>query len=232
VVFPGYAQESQADMTLQRDLFASQTQPQAAALPEGVLVRPSLFDPKAQQGLAAAVAAIAETAPFRHPRTPGQGTFSAALTSCGTVGWWSDRKGYRYIPTQPESTAPWPPMPEVFRTAVRAAAAGTPWPDFGPDTCLINFYGPGARMGLHLDRDERDFGHPIVTVSLGDEADFLVGGAARSDKPTAFAFRSGDVLVMGGAGRMLFHGVRKVYAGTSPIPGLAGRYSLTFRKAL
>jgi alkylated DNA repair protein (DNA oxidative demethylase) len=197
-----------------------------------VLVRPAVFDPTAQRDLVAAVRSIAETAPFRHPRTPGQGTFSAALTSCGVIGWWSDRRGYRYIPTQPECADPWPPMPEVFRKAVRLAAAGTPWPDFDPDTCLINSYGAGAKMGLHLDRDERDFSHPIVTISLGDAADFLVGGAARADKPVAFSFLSGDVLVMGGTGRMLFHGVRKVHVGSSPIPGLAGRYSLTFRKAL
>jgi alkylated DNA repair protein (DNA oxidative demethylase) len=213
------------------DLFGV-PEPPEPALPEGVILRRAVFDPTAQAGLATTVQAIATIAPFRHPRTPGQGVFSAALTSCGAVGWWSDRKGYRYIPTQPESETPWPPMPEVFRDAVRIATAGTPWPDFDPDTCLINFYDTGAKMGLHLDKDERDFSQPIVTITLGDEADFLVGGPARSDKAQAFRFYSGDVLVMGGAGRMLFHGVRKVFAGTSPIAGVTGRTSLTFRRAL
>lgn len=213
------------------DLFGAPN-PLEPVLPDGVMLRRAVFDRGAQARLAAAIRAIAAQAPFRHPNTRGNGTFSAAITSCGRVGWWSDRTGYRYLPAQPDGAGPWPEMPEVFREAVREAAAGTPWPDFTPDSCLINFYGPGAKMGLHQDRDERDFGQPIITLSLGDDADFLVGGPARSDKTQALRFLSGDVLAMGGAGRMLFHGVRKVHAGTSPIPGLTGRYSLTFRKAL
>jgi len=222
-------------MSAQPDLFGDTTSSVIPhpPLPEGVILRPRLFDGPTQAALAAAVRDIAETAPFRHPRTPGQGVFSAALTSCGRVGWWSDRAGYRYIPTQPGSSDPWPPMPEIFRTAVRTAAAGTRWPDFDPDACLINFYTTGAKMGLHQDRDERDFAQPIITITLGDTADFLVGGPARSDKATAFTFQSGDALLMGGPSRLFFHGIRKVHAGTSPIAGMpTGRYSLTFRKAL
>jgi alkylated DNA repair protein (DNA oxidative demethylase) len=213
------------------DLFGAPKAPEQV-LPDGIVLRRGVFDAGAQAGLAEAVQAVGRTAPFRHPSTRGNGTFSAAITSCGIAGWWSDRRGYRYLPAQPETGEPWPKMPEAFREAVQLAAAGTPWPDFDPDSCLINFYGTGAKMGLHQDRDERDFNQPIITISLGDDADFLVGGPARSDKAEAFPFLSGDVLVMGGAARMLFHGVRKVHAGTSPIPNVAGRYSLTFRKAL
>lgn len=108
----------------------------------------------------------------------------------------------------------------------------SPWPDFCPDACLINYYGPGAKMGLHQDRDEKDFSQPIITVSLGDSADFLVGGMARRERPEVIKLGSGDVLLMGGASRMRFHGVRKIYPGTSPLEGVTGRYSLTFRKAL
>ena len=110
--------------------------------------------------------------------------------------------------------------------------AESPWPGFAPDACLINHYVKGAKMGLHQDKDEADFSQPIVTVSLGDTADFLIGGAARGDKAVPFKVQSGDVLLMGGASRMRFHGIRKIYPGTSPVSDIGGRYSLTFRKAL
>jgi alkylated DNA repair protein (DNA oxidative demethylase) len=101
-----------------------------------------------------------------------------------------------------------------------------------PDACLINFYGPEAKMGLHQDRDERDFSQPIVTVSLGDAADFLVGGFERSAPTASLRVQNGDAVIMGGASRMRFHGVRRIYPGTSPLGDLGGRFSLTFRKAL
>jgi len=212
------------------DLFADLPSP--VVLPEGVMLRPSLMHAEMQRDLAAAVTTLAMKAPFRRPQTRGQGTFSAAITNCGDVGWWSDRHGYRYIPTQPDGGPPWPKMPEIFQKALKIAVTGSPWPDFAPDACLINFYGPGAKMGLHQDKDERDFSQPIVTISLGDRADFMVGGPNRTDRAQVFPFHSGDVLVMGGAGRTLFHGVRRVHPDTSPIAGVTGRTSLTFRKAL
>lgn len=176
--------------------------------------------------------AIAQDAPFQHPQTRGGGMTSAAMTNAGEAGWWSDRSGYRYLPVQPGTGKPWPIMPAVFRHAVALTLHGTDWTNFQPDACLINFYERGAKMGLHQDRDERDFSQPIVTISLGDDADFLVGGASRTDKTTALVLESGDGMIMGPPGRMLFHGIRKIYPGTSPLPNLAGRISLTFRKAL
>jgi DNA oxidative demethylase len=202
------------------------------AHPEGVILRPKVASFALQQELVAAVRAIAQEAPFRHPCTRGGGMTSAAMTNAGDAGWWSDRSGYRYITRQPESDRPWPAIPEVFRTAVARAVDGSPWPDFQPDACLINFYEPGAKMGLHQDRDERDFSQPIVTLSLGDDADFLVGGFARRDKTAVLVVASGDAVIMGPPGRMLFHGIRKIYPGTSPLADLKGRISLTFRKAL
>ena len=210
------------------DLFAALEPP----LPAGVTLQRGLFGPPAQAELTAAVGKVAARAPIRHPQTRRRGTFSAAITNCGIVGWWSDHAGYRYIETQPKGGGPWPAMPEVFLSAVKRAVAASPWPGFTPDACLINFYGPGAKMGLHQDKDERDFAQPIVTISLGDAADFMVGGNVRAAKPVVFPFRSGDVLIMGAPSRMRFHGVRKVHAGTSPIADVLGRYSLTFRKAL
>jgi alkylated DNA repair protein (DNA oxidative demethylase) len=157
---------------------------------------------------------------------------SAAMTNCGEAGWWSDRKGYRYERRRPGTDDPWPAMPEIFRKTVRSIVVATPWPGFAPDACLINFYGPEARMGLHQDRDERDFGQPIVTVSLGDAAAFIVGGLARTGPTRSIRVESGDAIVMGAESRMRFHGVRRIHPATSPLDGVQGRYSLTFRKAL
>jgi alkylated DNA repair protein (DNA oxidative demethylase) len=157
---------------------------------------------------------------------------SAAMTNAGDAGWWSDARGYRYLTHQPDRQAPWPPLPAAFTAFVKEIAASAPWPAFQPDACLINFYAPGAKMGLHQDRDERDFDQPIVTVSLGDDADFLVGGIARADKPQVLRVSSGDAIIMGGPSRLRFHGVRKIYPNTSPLPEVEGRYSLTFRRAL
>ena len=213
----------------QPDLFANTP---TWTLPAGLLHLSGLFEGPEQAELAAAVAEIARRAPFRHPRMRGKGVFSAAITNCGDVGWWSDEKGYRYLPGQPDGSGPWPAIPYSFRRAVGRAVAGTRWEGFAPDACLINFYGADAKMGLHQDKDEADFTQPIVTVCLGDAADWIIGGPARGDKAVAFRVSSGDALVMGPPARMLFHGVRRVHAGTSPIADLAGRYSLTFRKAL
>lgn len=200
-------------------------------LPPGLFLRAGLLDPANQRALHAAVLEIASVAPFAQARTKG-GLTSAAMTNCGDAGWWSDLKGYRYERQHPETGRPWPPMPAVFLNTVAAAVAGTPWPDFVPDACLINFYGDGARMGLHQDRDERDFSQPIITVSLGADGDFLVGGRTRTERAQVLPVRNGDVLIMGGESRMRFHGIRKIHPGTSPLAGLAGRISLTFRRAL
>ena len=200
-------------------------------LPDGFTLRRGFVGAEEQAQLFAALAGVVAAAPPSQHRTKGGGTFSAALTNCGQVGWWSDTRGYRYVATSPLTGLVWPPIPGVFIEFIQRLMAETPWPDFAPDACLINYYTTGAKMGLHQDKDEADFAQPIITVCLGDAADFLVGGFARADKPVAFRVASGDVLVMGGASRMRFHGVRKVHTGTSPVAGLNGRYSLTFRKA-
>ncbi len=206
--------------------------PPAPDLPDGFIIRPGSAEAGAQLGLWQALQAVLAAAPPVPTRVKGGGQTLAAMTNCGPLGWWSDAKGYRYEPRNPATGQPWPPIPKAFLDIVQKVTAKSPWPGFSPDACLINFYGPGAKMGLHQDKDEADFGQPIVTVCLGDTADFMVGGFKRADKPQVFRVRSGDVLLMGGASRMRFHGVRKVHSGTSPVSDLAGRYSLTFRKAL
>lgn len=202
------------------------------ALPEGFILRPRFLDQAGQRRVLEALAGVLKAAPPVRTRTKGGGQTSAAMTNCGAVGWWSDAKGYRYVAANPATGGSWPPIPVEFLYIIENVRKNSPWPGFTPDACLINFYEPGAKMGLHQDRDEADFSQPIITVCLGDSADFLIGGFARTDKAFAVKVNSGDVILMGGASRMRFHGIRKIYPGTSPLAAVTGRYSLTFRKAL
>ncbi len=167
---------------------------------------------------------IAASAPFRTMVTPGGQSMSAAMTNCGCVGWVTDRTGYRYAPHDPTTGQPWPAMPEAFKTLAARAAEEGGFDSFAPDACLVNRYEPGAKMGLHQDKDERDFTQPIVSVSLGASATFLWGGIKRSDKPRRVTLDDGDVVVWGGVNRLVFHGVAPIKGGV--------RYNLTFRRAL
>lgn len=180
--------------------------------------------------LLAAIEAIRRGAAFRHMVTPGGCTMSVAMTNCGSVGWVTDRSGYRYDELDPATARPWPPMPAALRELAERAAAASGFAGFEPDACLINQYRPGARLSLHQDRDECDLTAPVVSVSLGLTADFLWGGPKRSERPSRFPLLHGDVLVWGGGERLAFHGVRPLADGTHPLTG-AIRYNLTFRKA-
>ena len=177
-----------------------------------------------------AVQQITVQAPFRHLITPGGLRMSVAMTNCGQLGWVSDRQGYRYDPTDADSGQPWPAMPALFATLALDAAAAAGFPGFAPDACLINRYAPGTRLSLHQDRDEGNYAHPIVSVSLGIPAVFLWGGARRADKARRIALMHGDVVVWGGPARLRFHGVLPLPEGTHLLTG-AHRINLTFRKA-
>lgn len=181
--------------------------------------------------LVAAIDRIAAAAPFRHMQTPGGFRMSVAMTNCGSAGWVTDRSGYRYDPVDPDTGRKWPGMPRLLGELATRAAAEAGFPDFAPDSCLINRYAPGSRLTLHQDRNERDFTQPIVSVSLGLPATFLFGGTQRSDRPRRLRLVSGDVAVWGGASRLVFHGVDKLAEGSHPLTG-AFRVNLTFRKAL
>lgn len=174
--------------------------------------------------------AIAAAAPFRHMQTPGGYVMSVAMTNCGPYGWVTDRTGYRYSATDPASGRPWPTLPAAWLELAGAAAAAAGFPGFVPDACLINRYRPGAKMARHQDRDERDFAAPIVSVSLGLPATFLLGGEQRADRLARFPLNHGDVLVWGGPDRLRFHGVAPVAAGCHPLFG-EQRINLTFRQA-
>lgn len=173
---------------------------------------------------------VLQAAPFRQMVTPGGFTMSVALTSCGTLGWTTDRSGYRYTTHDPQTGLPWPAMPTVLRALARAAAAEAAFEHFEPDACLINRYLPGARMSLHQDKNERSLSAPIVSVSLGLPAVFQFGGFERSDKYQRIGLFHGDVVVWGGADRLRYHGVLALKEGQHPRLG-AQRINLTLRTA-
>ncbi|HZQ53886.1 MAG TPA: DNA oxidative demethylase AlkB [Bryobacteraceae bacterium] len=177
------------------------------------------------------VAGIAREASFRQMVTPGGSAMSVAMTNCGEVGWVSDRRGYRYDPLDPETGKPWPAMPGSFRKIALRAAEVAGFPDFRPDACLINRYRPGARMGLHQDKDEQDFAQPIVSVSLGLPAVFLFGGVTRKQRPRRIPLENGDVVVWGGPARLVYHGIAPL-AEPTLLDWYEYRFNLTFRKAL
>ena len=181
--------------------------------------------------LLAALDAVVAAAPFRRMVTPGGFTMSVAMTNCGAAGWVTDRRGYRYDAHDPEDGRRWPAMPAAFDDLARRAAAAAGYGGFAPDACLINCYAPGARLSLHQDRNERDLGPPIVSVSLGLPATFLFGGLRRSDPQRRVGLRHGDVAVWGGPARLAFHGVLPLAEGEHPAIGRR-RLNLTFRQAL
>ena len=175
------------------------------------------------------VEGVVRASPFRHLVTPGGHTMSVAMTNCGRVGWVSDRSGYRYDRQDPDSKTHWPAMPSLFLDLAARAAAEGGFEQYDPDACLINRYVPGAKLGLHQDRDEDDPVAPIVSVSLGLPAVFLWGGKRRSDPVRRMQLESGDVVVWGGLARFVYHGVAPLKDGLHALTG-AVRINLTFRK--
>ncbi len=198
-------------------------------LMDGALVIRQFALPNAES-LMEGIEKVTSEAPFRHMKTPGGHSMSAAMSCCGNLGWVTDRQGYRYQSEDPESGKPWPAMPAVFRELAISAADTAGFEGFEPDACLINRYQPGAKMGLHQDKDEEDFSQPIVSVSLGLPIVFQFGGLKRSERPMRVPLGHGDVVVWGGPARMRYHGVLTLKAGEHPLTG-GYRYNLTFRRA-
>ena len=175
--------------------------------------------------------AVRRVSPFRHMVVRNGRRMSVAMSNAGSVGWVADRGGYRYAPLDPDTGRAWPAMPDAFAVLAREAAERAGYSRFVPDCCLLNRYEPGARMSLHQDRDERDRGAPIVSVSLGLPATFLWGGSSRTDRPERLRLEHGDVVVWGGPSRLAFHGIDVLRNGWHPSTGTV-RYNLTFRRAL
>jgi alkylated DNA repair protein (DNA oxidative demethylase) len=190
-----------------------------------------LADFAGDPAIVAAVRAILAAAPPRRMTTPGGLVMSVAMTSCGAAGWVTDRHGYRYSAEDPATGRKWPAMPGVLRDLAAAAASRAGFDGFDPDSCLINLYEPGARLSLHQDRNERDMRQPIVSVSLGLPAVFLLGGDRRAAPTRPIALTHGDVVVFGGPARLGYHGVKPLKPGVHSVLGPC-RINLTFRRAL
>ena len=199
----------------------------AIALAPGLTYYPDYLDRPAQEALLADLREVVRAAPLFTPRMPRTGKpFSVQMTNCGRLGWVSDETGYRYQPAHPETREAWPAMPRIV-DAAWAELSHYPHP---PDACLVNFYNSAARMGLHQDRDEEDFEAPVVSLSLGSTALFRYGGTSRSDGTRSIRLRSGDAIVFGGPARLIFHGIDRLYAGSSDLVPQGGRLNLTLRK--
>ena len=187
---------------------------------------PDFLDRAAQVALVADLRDIVRAAPMSRYDTAGGGKMSVAMTSAGALGWVSDAAGYRYDPVHPTGAA-WPGIPESL-SKIWAEVA----PDArAPDSCLVNFYGEDAKMGLHRDDTERDFDQPVVSVSLGDEGLFRIGGLTRGGRVRSVWLRSGDVVVLSGPSRLAYHGVDRIKAGSSTLLDKPGRINVTLRVA-
>jgi DNA oxidative demethylase len=193
----------------------------------GFKIVPGHFDRSAQSALLATIHEVIVRAPLYVPRMPRTGTpMSVRMSNCGPLGWVTDERGYRYQPTHPETGEPWPPIPAMVLEAW-SALGGYAHP---PESCLINFYGPKARMGLHQDRDEQDFAAPVVSLSLGDTGLFRIGGTRRGEPTGTVRLTSGDAVVLGGEARLAYHGIDRILPGTSTLLTEGGRINLTLRR--
>jgi alkylated DNA repair protein (DNA oxidative demethylase) len=208
--------------------FAKSVQRECAGVTEldlrGFRIMPGYLTAPQQSALVGALRKVVTAAPLFSPMTPMGRAMSVRMTSAGRYGWVSDKTGYRYARTHPDGQA-WPDIPEAVMSIWRDLVSDAR----GPDCCLLNYYAEGARMGLHQDRDEADFGWPVLSLSLGDEGLFRVGNTTRGGKTEAIWLRSGDVLRMGGEARLVYHGIDRVKPGSSTLLPRGGRINLTLR---
>ncbi|NVD43241.1 alpha-ketoglutarate-dependent dioxygenase AlkB [Ensifer sp. HO-A22] len=197
-------------------------------LPKGIKHIPGFLDRARQEEIVEAIRSVVAEAPLFVPQMPKTGKpMSVLMTNCGPLGWVTDReKGYRYQSQHPGTGRPWPSMPDVLLEIWDAVSAS----EKQPEACLVNFYSEEARMGLHQDRDERDLQTAVVSISLGDSCLFRVGGKERGGQTMSFRLESGDIVVLGGEGRLAFHGVDRIYPNTSTLLKNGGRLNLTLRR--
>ncbi len=199
-----------------------------ATLLSGIRHLPGQLDRPAQENLVEVIRRIVTEAPLYVPIMPGTGKpMSVRMTNCGSLGWVTDKeRGYRYQSTHPATGRPWPAIPAELM-ALWEKLADYPEP---PEACLVNFYSDDAKMGLHQDKDEKEFGAPVLSISLGNSCLFRVGGRDRKDPTGSFKLQSGDIVLLGGEGRLAFHGVDRIYPGTSTLLKNGGRINLTLRR--
>ncbi|MBY5762630.1 alpha-ketoglutarate-dependent dioxygenase AlkB [Rhizobium leguminosarum] len=194
----------------------------------GIRHLPGYLDRARQEALVEVIRTVVAEAPLYVPAIPGTGKpMSVRMTNCGPLGWVTDKeRGYRYQPTHPATGRPWPDMPQQLLDIWNDVSGY----DKPPEACLVNFYSDEARMGLHQDKDEQDLKAPVVSISLGNSCLFRVGGLSRNDRTLSFKLSSGDLVVLGGVGRLCFHGVDRIHPATSTLLKNGGRINLTLRR--
>ncbi len=196
-------------------------------LAPGLLYIPGYLDRGSQSALLDDLRGKLVEAPLFQPTMPRTGApFSVLMSNCGSLGWVSDRSGYRYTAEHPVTRRAWPTMPAMVQRAWQELAGY----EHDPEACLVNYYKAGARMGLHQDRDEESFAAPVLSLSLGNTAVFRFGGTERRDPTRSIKLTSGDALVLGGAARLAFHGIDRILAGSSTLLDEGGRFNLTVRR--
>ncbi len=197
-------------------------------LSPGLRYLPDRLDRASQEDLVKQIRQIVQQAPLYVPVMPGTGReMSVRMTNCGPLGWVTDKaRGYRYQSTHPVTGQAWPAIPPLLRELWRDISGCSK----DPEACLVNFYADDAKMGLHQDRDETDLSAPVLSVSLGNTCLFRIGGLSRGDRTTSLKLQSGDVFILGGEGRLSFHGVDRIYPGTSTLLKSGGRINLTLRR--
>ncbi|EKF61091.1 2OG-Fe(II) oxygenase [Agrobacterium albertimagni AOL15] len=198
------------------------------SLSSGLRYLPGRLAREEQENLVEIIRSVVTDAPLYVPVMPGSGRpMSVRMTNCGPLGWVTDKeRGYRYQPTHPMTGKPWPAIPQVLLDLWRELSG---YPK-DPEACLVNFYADDAKMGLHQDRDETEFAAPVLSISLGNTCLFRIGGLARTDRTQSLKLESGDVFLLGGEGRLCFHGVDRIYPGTSTLLKSGGRINLTLRR--
>lgn len=198
---------------------------------EGFFLFKSKLTKVAQQEILAAARVIVRQAPLFRPAMPGSGQpFNYAMTNCGDLGWVADKDGYRYQEDHPNTGKGFPAMPQVIRELTIDLAKETGNDDFYPESCLLNFYSKGAKLGLHQDITENNLSAPIISISLGDTGIFVLGGKHRTDKTKQYIIQSGDCIVMSGESRMYFHSFKGIVPNTSSLLKNGGRLNLTIRQ--
>lgn len=190
----------------------------------GIAIHRAALGRAAQEALVADLRAVIRAAPLFSPMTPYGKPMRVRMSSAGRYGWYADRRGYRYEPRHP-SGVQWPPIPEAVLALWRRFTGL----ERMPDCCLINFYDAAARMGMHQDRDEADFSFPVLSLSLGDDALFRAGNLTRGGPTESLWLKSGDVAIIGGPARLLYHGVDRLRPGSSDLLAQGGRLNLTLR---
>lgn len=198
---------------------------------KGFFLIKSRLNKAAQQEILAAARLVVKQAPLFRPAMPRSGQqFNYSMTNCGELGWVADINGYRYQKNHPVTQEPFPIMPNAIKELAIALASETGDANFYPESCLLNFYSKGAKLGLHQDNTEKNLLAPIISISLGDTGIFTLGGEQRRDKTKDYIIQSGDCIVMGGESRNYFHGFKGIVPNTSSLLKSGGRLNLTIRQ--